>query len=231
VEFAKPLLQGEDDSAQAETRQTMKWVLDHCLILLHPIMPFITEELWQISGTRAKMLIHADWPETLSPALVDPLSDQEMTWVITLIEDIRSARSQMHVPAGLHVPMLFTQMEPAARAAWDRNETLIKRLARVDSLSDAAEMPKGCVTIPAIGATFGLPLADIIDIAEEKARLDKTLGKLAKELGGLRGRLNNPKFAASAPAEVVEETRANLIEREAEERQIKDALARLAELG
>jgi valyl-tRNA synthetase len=231
VEFSKPLLQGEDTGARAETQATMKWVLDQCLILLHPIMPFITEELWDTSGSRAKMLIHADWP-TYDPAdLVDNDADHEMNWVIGLIESIRSARTQMHVPAGLHIPVLVTDMDASGRAAWDRNETLIKRLARIDSLTQTETFPKGCVTIPAQGASFGLPLADIIDVNEEKARLEKTLGKLAKELGGLRGRLNNPKFAASAPEDVVAETRANLAAREEEEAKIKDALSRLAELG
>jgi len=230
VEFSKPLLQGEDAAAQAETRQTMKWVLDQCLILLHPIMPFITEELWQLSGVRSKMLVHADWPDYTPADLVDEAADHEMNWVIGLIEAVRSARAQMHVPAGLYVPMLVTEIDAAGQAAWDRNEALIKRLARIESLESADTLPKGTVTVPAGGATFGLPLAGIIDIAEEKARLEKTLGKLGKELGGLRGRLNNPKFAESAPEEVVEETRANLAAREEEEARIKEALARLSEL-
>ncbi len=230
VEFSKPLLQGEDEAAQAETRATMKWVLDQCLTLLHPIMPFITEELWALSGDRAKMLVHADWPAYQPADLVDPQADHEMNWVISLIEAVRSARAQMHVPAGLYVPMLVTEIDAAGQAAWDRNEALIKRMARIESLEKADSLPKGTVTVPAGGATFGLPLAGIIDIAEEKARLEKTLGKLAKELGGLRGRLKNPKFAESAPEEVVEETRANLAAREEEEAQIKDALARLSEL-
>jgi valyl-tRNA synthetase len=230
VEFSKPLLQGDNADARAETQTTMKWVLDQCLILLHPIMPFITEELWSTSGTRPKMLIHADWP-AYTTDLVDRDADQEMNWVIGLIENIRSARAQMHVPAGLHVPILASQIDARGRAAWDRNETLIRRLARVKSLTEIASYPKGTVTIAAEGASFGLPLAGIIDIAGEKARLQKSLGKLAKELGGLRGRLNNPKFAASAPPEVVAETRANLAARETEESTLNQALARLGELG
>ena len=230
VEFSKPLLQGDDPAAQTETQATMKWVLDQCLILLHPIMPFITEELWQLSGTRPRKLIHADWPE-YGAELIDSDADHEMNWVIGLIESVRSARAQMHVPAGLKIPMLVTEIDAAGQQAWDRNQVLIKRLARIDSLSRADAMPKGTITVAAGGASFGLPLADIIDIGEEKARLEKTLGKLAKELGGLRGRLNNPKFAASAPAEVVEETRANLAARQEEESKLKEALTRLNELG
>ncbi len=231
VELSKPLLQDEANADLApETRATMAWVLDQCLVLLHPIMPYITEELWASTGARSKMLIHADWPTYTSADLVDPTADQELNWVISLIESVRSARAQMHVPAGTYVPMLVTEWDDAAQSAWSQNEAMIKRLARIESLETIGGFPKGTVSIPLPGAVFGLPLAGIIDIAEEKARLQKTLDKLAKELGGLRGRLNNPKFADSAPAEVVAETRANLALREEEDRQIKDALNRLSEL-
>ena len=108
---------------------------------------------------------------------------------------------------------------------------MILRLARVVGVQTVDALPKGAVTIAVEGAVFGLPIADIIDVAEEKARLEKVLGKLAKELGGLRGRLNNPKFVESAPEDVVEEARENLSQREEEEAKIKDALARLAEIG
>ena len=231
VELSKPLLQGDDAEAQAETRATMRWVLDQCLILLHPIMPFITEELWGLTGTRAKMLVHADWPSYAAADLVDADADREMNWVISVIENTRSARAQMRVPAGLYVPMLVTEIDAHGQAAWDRNEALIKRLARIDSLTKADTLPKGTISIAAPGASFGLPLADIIDIGAEKERLEKAKGKLAKELGGLRGRLNNPKFVASAPEEVVEEAKANLAAREEEEARINEALARLAEIA
>jgi len=231
VEFSKPLLLDGSDAEKAETGAVMGWVLDQCLILLHPIMPFITEELWSVTGDREKMLVHGDWPEYAGADLIDTAADKEMNWVITLIEEVRSARAQMHVPAGLYVPMLVSGLDDAGRNAWANNEVLIKRLARIDSLTDVADFPKGCATIAVEGGTFGLPLADIIDVDEEKARLEKTLGKLAKELGGLRGRLKNPKFVASAPDEVVAETRENLVLKEAEEETLNAALARLAELG
>ncbi len=231
VELSKPLLQGDDTEAQAETRATMRWVLDQCMVLLHPIMPFITEELWALTGTRAKMVVHADWPTYAAADLIDADADREMNWVISVIENTRSARAQMRVPAGLYVPMLVTEIDNHGQAAWDRNEALIKRLARIDSLTKADELPKGTISIAAPGASFGLPLADIIDIGAEKERLEKAKGKLAKELGGLRGRLNNPKFVASAPEEVVEEAKANLAAREEEEAKLNEALARLAELA
>jgi valyl-tRNA synthetase len=229
VEFSKPLLNGEDAALKAETQATMAWVMDQCLILLHPIMPFVTEELWDATASRENMLVHQDWPEYTGD-LVDAEADREMNWVIGLIEDIRSVRAQMHVPAGAKLPILVSEIDDAGRAAWTRNEALILRLARLTELTEVAEFPKGCVTIAVPGAQFGLPLADVIDVAEEKARLEKTLQKLAKEIGGMAGRLNNAKFVASAPEEVVEETRQNLAERQEEEAALKAALARLAEL-
>ncbi|MCG7574242.1 valine--tRNA ligase [Phaeobacter sp. CNT1-3] len=225
-EFTKPLFQNDD--LRLETQQTMGWVLDQSLTLLHPIMPFMTEELWA-NRDRAKMLVHADWP-TYGGELVDEAADAEITWVISIIENIRSARAQMNVPAGAFVSLVQTEADEAARAAWDNNEALIKKMARVEGLSEAEATPKGSVAIAAKGATIVMPLADLIDVAAEKARLSKKLGKIQKELGGLKGRLNNPKFVASAPEEVIEEARENMALREEEETQLNAALARLAEL-
>ena len=230
VELSKPLLR-DDAPVAAETRQTLKWVLDQCLVLLHPIMPYITEELWQTTATRPRMLVHGDWPTYSTAEMLDADADRELNWVIGLIESIRSARAQMHVPAGLKVPMLYTDMDDAGQTAWDRNEAMIKRLARVETIEKTESFPKGTVSIATPGASFGLPLAGLIDIDAEKARLQKSLDKLGKEIGGLKGRLNNPKFAASAPAEVVAEAQSNLDARQEEADQLQAALNRLAELG
>ncbi|ATG39194.1 valine--tRNA ligase [Phaeobacter piscinae] len=230
IELSKPLFNSDDEAVIAETRQTLGWVLDQCMILLHPIMPFITEELWGNTAKRDTMLVHEDWP-TYGTELVNADADAEMNWVITAIENIRSTRAQMHVPAGAKIPMVVTEFSDQARAAWEKNEAMIQKLARITTLEQVETFPKGCASVAAPGASFGLPLADVIDVDAEKARLEKTLGKLAKELGGLRGRLNNPKFAASAPEEVVAEARENLALREEEEAKIKEALARLAEIG
>ena len=229
VEFSKPLLLDGDAATKAETQAVMAWVIDQCVVLLHPIMPFITEELWGTLGERKKILAHTDWP-SYGSELVDGAADAEMNWVIGLIEEIRSVRAQMHVPAGQKVPVVVRNMSEEAKAAYDGNEALIKKLARMDELHIVAEFPKGTAALSVTGAEFGLPLADIIDVDEEKARLEKSLGKLAKEIGGMRGRLGNPKFVESAPDEVVEETRANLAEREEEEGLMKAALKRLAEI-
>ncbi len=231
VEFSKPLLQGEDEIAKAETQAVMAWVLDQCLILLHPVMPFITEELWGTLAKRDGMLVHADWPTYGLADLGHPAAETEMSRAIAMIEGVRSARAQMNVPAGLQIPVVLVAADAEARAAWEANEVLIKRLARIDALTEAEVAPKGAITVALQGATLALPLADIIDVGAEKARLSKVMGKLEKEIGGLKGRLNNPKFAESAPEEVVEDTRDNLALREAEAAQLSAALDRLAEIA
>jgi valyl-tRNA synthetase len=227
VEFAKPLFDGDQAD---ETKKTMAWVLDQCMILLHPIMPFITEELWATTGTRAKPLVHTDWP-TYGDDLVDADALREMNWVTGLIDGIRSARAQMHVPAGLKVDLLKVGLDDTAKAAFAANEALIFRLARIEAAAEAPAVPKGAITVAAEGATFAIPLEGLIDVAEEKARLSKSLEKLEKDMGGLRGRLNNPKFVESAKPEVVEETREKLALGEMEIEKIQAALTRLAEVG
>ncbi len=222
VEFAKPLMDGDH---AAETRATMRWVLDQCYILMHPIMPFITEELWSLTGSRAKMLVHADWP-AYGTDLIDAEADREMNWVIALIDEIRSARTQMRVPVGLKLPMILTALDDRGRAAWARNEAIICRLARIDSLTEGAA-PKGALTIAVEGGSFALPLDGVIDIEAEKSRLSKTVEKLEKDMGALRGRLNNPRFVASAPEEIIDETRHNLTLNEEEVARLMAALARL----
>jgi valyl-tRNA synthetase len=231
VELSKPLLLDGSPAQKAETRATMGWVLDQCLILLHPFMPFITEDLWSLTdAARTKPCAHADWP-VYGDELIDAAADREMNWVIGLIEAIRSARAEMHVPAGLQLHMLKLSLDDAGEAAWVRNEALIKRLARIETLEPAAAAPKGSITVAVEGGTFALPLAGIIDVAAEQARLSKALEKLEKELSGLTGRLNNPKFTASAPEEVVEETREAAAQKTEEAGRLKAALKRVAELG
>ncbi|MEO0655756.1 MAG: class I tRNA ligase family protein, partial [Pseudomonadota bacterium] len=231
LEFSKPLFASGDKAVADETRATMAWVLDQCLVLLHPIMPFITEELWGASAERAKMLIHADWPDYQATDLVDESAESEMRWVIAMIEAVRSVRGEMNVPAALKVDLLQVELDAAGEAAWTRNSALIQRLARIESVTVTDAAPKGAATITVPGGTYALPLADIIDVGAEKARLEKSLQKLSKELGGLRGRLGNPKFIDSAPEDVVEETRTLAAEKEAEEVRLKTALARLAEVA
>ena len=226
VELSKPLLNSDDSKIKNETRQTMGWVIDHCLILLHPIMPFITEELWETLSKRNEMLVHCDWPEYDS-VLIDHVADLEMNWVVNLIESIRSARAQLRVPAGLKIPMIFLEMDSEAKQAWENNSEMIQKLARITELTSADEIPKGSIAISAKGASFALPLEGIIDVEEEKKRLSKSLDKLQKEISALKGRLQNSKFIESAPEEVILETQENLVLREEEEAKLSSAASQL----
>jgi valyl-tRNA synthetase len=207
----------------------MAWVLDQSMILLHPFMPFITEELWGTTGKREKLLVHTDWPQ-LPATLIDRDAEREMTFVTQLIDDIRSARAQVHVPVGLKADLVATSLTDEARQAFQRNETLIKRLARMDQITEGAA-PKGSIAVAAEGAAFAIPLEGLIDIGEEKSRLQKALDKLMKEIGGLKGRLDNPNFVKSAPEDVVMEAQSNLEARQEEAAKVQEALRRLADLG
>ncbi len=231
VEFAKPLFKSEDAEIVAETRATMAWALDQCLIMLHPIMPFITEQLWGDIADRPKMLVHADWPEYTVADYMDVDADREMNWTISLIENIRSVRAEMQVPAGAKITMVQLQLDDAGKLAFERNAVLIHRLARISEVSQADEAPKGAVTVTVEGGTFCLPLAGLIDVDAESARLNKGLEKLAKEMGMLKGKLGNEKFVANAPAAVVQENRDRLSAAGAEAEKLEAALKRLADLG
>ncbi|GHA60390.1 valine--tRNA ligase [Amylibacter ulvae] len=210
VELSKPLFQGDDAAVKAETQATMAWVLDQCLILLHPIMPYITEQLWGDIAPRDNLLVHQDWPTYTVADFVDTKAATEMNWVIGLIEQVRSVRAEMRVNAGAKIAMINLGLDANAQKALDTNLTMIKRLARIEQVSTADEAPKGAITLPVDGGSFCLPLADIIDVAAEKARLSKSIEKLEKELNGIKGKLSNEKFTANAPEAVVAENRARV---------------------
>ncbi|MFD1794697.1 valine--tRNA ligase [Paracoccus aurantiacus] len=222
VEFAKPLFDGE---YAEETRATMGWVLDQCYALLHPIMPFVTEELWALTGDRDKMLVHGDWPE-LGADVIDADADRQMNWVISVIENIRSARAQMGVPAGARIDLIVTEADQAARDALAANAPLVERLARVNPPAQGAS-GKGMIAVSAPGASFALPIGDVIDVAAETARLEKNAAKTGKDADGLRKRLDNPKFVENADFEVIEETRQKLADLDEDLARINAALGQL----
>ena len=229
LEFIKPVLLGEDAAAKAETQAVAGWVLDRILTLLHPFMPFITEELWHAmaDGPRASDLIAARWPATGADA-ADPAIAAEMDWVIGLISGIRSARSEVNVPAAARIPALIAGLEPD-RGAWlDRHRDVILRLARLDSLEPADSLPESsAIEVLIDAATAALPLEGVIDFAEERARLEKTRAKAEKDIRALEGRLANPKFTAKAPPDVVAEARDRLATEQAAVARIDAALRRL----
>ena len=192
-------------------------------------MPFVTEELWGQIAKRG-MLIHADWPD-LPPDLADPAADAEMCWVIKVIEGVRSARAEMNVPAGARIPMVLTGAGGVVTGRLAGNGALIQRLARLSEITLADQAPRGSVTLAMEDCAINLPLAGVIDVAAEQARLDKALSKLVQEIGGLQGKLANEKFLAKAPEQVVAEQRDRLTGAEAEREKLGAALARLAELA
>ncbi|MGF1502872.1 MAG: valine--tRNA ligase [Paracoccaceae bacterium] len=229
VEFAKPLL-AEGHPAQAETRATMAWALDHCLVLLHPIMPFITEELWRGIAPRQKHLMLTDWP-ALPDALADPDATAEIGWIIRAIEEIRSVRAEMNVPAGAQIPLVVTGHGAEVWARIGRNRELLSRLARLSSIEEAASAPAGAVTVALEDSALSLPLAGVIDVGAERARLEKAIAKLDKEMGGLRAKLGNEKFLEKAPEEEIAKQRERLATAEGERGRLDAALSRLAEMA
>ena len=191
----------------------------------------MTEQLWGDIAKRPKMLVHTDWPSYTEADFADDAADREMRWAIGLIEQIRSVRAEMHVNAGAKIPMLRLSLDEAGRAAYARNAVLIERLARIASVADVETAPKGAITLPVEGGAFCLPLGDIIDVAAEKARLEKSIAKLGGEMGGLEKKLTNEKFIANAPEEVVAENRERLAQAADEMGKLRAALDRMAAIG
>ena len=227
LELCKPTLSSGTAAEQAETRETLSWMIEQCLILAHPIMPFITEELWAVKG-HTSLLCHTDWPDYTTD-LVDDDAKAELDWANQLIDNIRSARAQVNVDPQDWIPLLLVSADDVARRALAANEGPIKVLARVSDITEG-EAPKGALAVGTKGATFAVPLADIIDVDAEKARVSKALEKVEKTAQGLKGRLSNPKFAENASAEAVEEAKENLALREEEVAQLSAALAQLNEI-
>jgi valyl-tRNA synthetase len=225
LELIKPILTGTDEAAKAETRATTAWVMDQILLLLHPFMPFVTEELWQQTGKRSTWLIETDWPSY--KGVGDPSADAEMEWVIRFISEVRSVRAEMNVPAGAKIACVIVSANSETRRRADGWENEIMRLARLSSLSFEDQVPKASAQIVLDEATVALPLEGVIDFGAEKARLAKELEKIAKDVAAIDGRLNNPGFVAKAPPEVLEESRDRKTELSARKAKVDEALARL----
>jgi len=228
VEFAKPLLQGDDEAAKAETRAAAAWVLDQILHLMHPIMPFITEELWQaLAEGRDTPLITSTWPD-YDAALIDADANAEMDWVVRLISQVRAIRSEMNVPPKAEVPLLLKDAGAVARTCVERHGALIGRLARVSSfeLLDG-DVPKGAVQDVIDEATVIMPIADVIDLDTEKERLEKEIAKQQSEIDRFQKKLGNEKFVANAPEAVVEAEREKLADAETAKTRLEEARERL----
>jgi valyl-tRNA synthetase len=220
LEFTKPIMQGEDAAARAETQAVTAWVLGRTVHLLHPVMPFITEEMWEhLGGSEAGMVIAAQWPDFL-PDNIDPAASAEMEWIVQAISAIRALRAEMNVPPGSRVPLLIRDAEPVAMQRIERHREHFIRLARVEEFAPATAIPSGGVQIVVEGATLILRLGEVVDLARERERLQKEIGRLDAELAKIAAKLANPNFLAKAKAEVVEEQR----EREADATHDRDRL-------
>jgi valyl-tRNA synthetase len=228
VEFSKAALPGGDGAAKAETQATAAWALEEILRLLHPFMPFVTEELWQRTSTgRTNMLIVDSWPQH-GDDVVDEVASGEIDWVIRMITAIRSVRSEMNVPPGAHIPLLLQGAAPESLDRLGRHKDLLLSLARLDSAEAlSGELPAGSIQTVVDEATLVLPLADVIDVAQERQRLAKELDKVRGQIGQIGKKLANEKFTSRAPAHVVDAERERKADAEATGARLAAAIERL----
>ena len=230
VELSKPVLNGEDEAAKAETRATTAWALEATLKLLHPVMPFMTEELWDKLADggrkRASLLIAAPWP-SFPDSYIDPEAEEEIGWLIDLVTEVRQVRAEMNVPPSARAPLTLIGAAPATRARLARHRELIVSLGRLESVKEAEAAPKGAAPFVIGEATAALSIAEFIDLAAEQARLAKAIAALDGDAERTRKKLDNPDFIARAREEVVEENRERLAEAEEGLAKLRGALQRL----
>jgi len=225
LELVKPVLADGGEAAD-ETRRVAGWVLDQILVMLHPFMPFVTEELWQAMGSRAYPLVIARWPMPDARAL-DPQAGPEIDWLIRLVGGIRAARSELGVPPAARLALHVRDAASETAERLRRHDAAIRRLARIEAISLDAAPEGGAAQVLVDEATFVLPLAGVIDIDAERARLAKALEAAEKERDSLDKRLSNPSFVERAKPEAVAKAREDHAERSAEAERLRGALARL----
>jgi valyl-tRNA synthetase len=225
LELIKPVMSGDERGAiDDESKAVAGWVLDQILVMLHPFMPFVTEELWSKLGEREYDLIVAKWPVADARA-IDPEAGKEIDWLIRLVSEVRSSRTELNVPPGARLPVYLRDASAETQARFERLAPAIARLARIDRAEGEASGRAAQVVVDE--ATFVLPLEGVIDLAAERTRLTKAIEAAAKERDGLAGRLNNPSFVERAKPEAVEKARADHAEKSAEAERLTAALARL----
>jgi valyl-tRNA synthetase len=230
LEFIKPVLNGGADAEKRETRDTAAWVLDRILELLHPFMPFITEELWARTAEnalpRTSMLIRSPWPDlTGLPAHEDARA--EMQWLIDLVANVRSVRAEMNVPPSARIALILKDARPETAARLERQRDLALTLARLSDAGAASAIPKGSAQFVLGEAVAGLPLGDVIDLEKERARLAKEIKKAEDEIARFDAKLSNAAFVAKAPAEIIDEQKEKREEASAIASRLKEAVNRL----
>lgn len=229
LELLKPVFQGDDEDAKAEARACVAYVLNAIYRLLHPFMPYMTEELWSVAeagDAKSGLLCHAAWPQD---AFSDADAASEINWLIDLVSGLRSVRSEMNVPPSSKAPLHVTQSDDATKDQLMRHLPAIKLLARVEDIVLDGEVTKGAAQIVVAETTYSLPLGALIDLGAEKARLEKAIGKVEGDLGKVNGKLNNEKFVANARPDVVAAERERLTELEGQKAKLNEALARVLE--
>jgi len=228
IELAKPVLTGQDERAKHETQATAGWVLEQLIHFLHPLMPFITEELYAQTAERdGQRLIAASWP-SFDDSYIDETAREETNWVIRLISEIRSVRAEMNVPPGVRIPLAVQGAGPQTNERLKTYGELIRTLARIATIAPVkGDLVKGAVQIVIDEAAFVLPLADVIDVEKERARLSKEAARLASEVEKLEKKLGNPDFISRAPEDVVEEQRERRDEAKSQHARLSEALRRL----
>jgi len=258
VELAKPVLTGEESAIKAETRAMVAWARDECLKLLHPFMPFITEELWEVTGRRETLLALSSWPRkarTISPEqlammsaanepaippsllipdqpdFTDEAAEAEIGWVVDLVTAIRSIRAEMNIAPSTLTALVLAGASAETRARVPRWTDVIKRLARLSDISFADRAPEGAVQLLVRGEVAALPLKGVIDLAAEKVRLDKEIAKADADIKRVDAKLGNEKFVANAPEELVEEEKEKRDAALARREKIVEALKRLQEVN
>jgi valyl-tRNA synthetase len=229
LELIKPVLTGPDGAAKTETRGAAAWALDEILRLLHPFMPFISEELWSVTAehgpARHHMLALDAWPE--HDGLDDEVAEAEIGWVIDLITAIRSVRVEMNIPAATMLPLVLANASPQTAIRARHWSEFIQRLARIAEISFADAPPQGAVQLVVRGDVAALPLKGVIDLDAERARLAKEMAKCDADITRVDAKLNNPNFVSRAPEEVVEEEKEKREEAQARKAKIAEALQRL----
>jgi valyl-tRNA synthetase len=257
LELAKPVLMGEDGDAKAETRAMVAWARDEILKLLHPFMPFITEELWAVTSKRDGLLVLAPWPRKADivpeqmplaagfaesnpvsvPIMIevpqapadfsDPAAEAEIGWVVDLVTAIRSVRAEMNVTPATLTPLVLAGASEETKERAQRWNEVVKRMARLADISFADRAPEGAVQLLVRGEVAALPLKGVIDFAAEKARLDKELAKAEADIKRVDTKLANEKFVANAPEEIVEEEKEKREAALARKAKILEAVERL----
>lgn len=235
LELAKPVFQGSDEAAKAETRAMTAWTLDQTLKLMHPVTPFITEELWdklaEEGAPRSEpTLIGAAWP-VLPDSYLDMDASADISWLIRTVSEIRSSRAEIGVPPGAKLTLALYNPTADIKALFDKHGELIKSLARLEAIEQVGEQPPGSITLLVGGASAFMPLKGLVDLDAERARLTKEIAAFESDIGHVNKKLGNPNFIARAAPEVVEEQREKLAEAEAGRAKQAAALARLDGMG